>query len=550
MEADKLIKIGQALTSETNIDRLLELILNNALDLCCADAGVIQMMDEYGKSLTVNILMCRSLGLHLGGSTGQVVPIEPIQLYIDNKPNLTMITPNTVFNRQTINVKNINTDTQYDFSGTFKLAEQLNYEMKSFLSVPLKDPNGDVMAVLQLINHIPVAADKKPIKSAKNKKSTKNKEVNSPRIWFGKKDIELAESLASQASIVLHNKMLANDMKVLFEDFIELIADAIDEKSPYTGGHCHRVPEITMMLATEVNKSNLGSLADFSLDEAGMYELHIASYLHDCGKVATPEYIIDKPKKLSTIFDRIELIKLRYEILKRDQEIALLRQYVNQVKDTNKPHHLHIIDRDLKQLNASIEDELDFINQINYGSEYMTDDHVSQISDIATKTVKVGNEIEQIINSDELYNLSIRRGTLTKEERQTINNHINVTISMLNSLHYPRFLKNVPEYAGGHHERIDGKGYPNGLTKEKMSVPARMLAIADIFEALTAQDRPYKDAKRLSESLDIMNKMASTGHIDPELFQVFIESRVWLQYARKFLNANQLDISSYEIKNK
>ncbi|HEX5757320.1 MAG TPA: HD domain-containing phosphohydrolase, partial [Arenimonas sp.] len=341
-------------------------------------------------------------------------------------------------------------------------------------------------------------------------------------------DQQLVESLASQAAIALSNRMLINQLEELFESFINLINSAIDEKSPYTGGHCQRVPSLTMMLAEAVNDTREGPLADFHMTEKDRYELKIAGLLHDCGKITTPVHVVDKATKLETLFDRIHLIDTRFEVRLRDAEIAHLKGELDAGAYAARVQQL-LADRE-------------YIRKHNTGGEFMSDADINEVKRIAEDVWRPhGGEAQPFLSANEVENLSIRRGTLTMAERDIINHHIVMTIRMLEALPWPPHLKRVPEFAGGHHERMDGKGYPRGLTREQMSVPARVMGIADIFEALTAADRPYKSGKTLSESLTILGRMKLDNHVDADLFEVFLRERVYLEYAKRFLPPEQID---------
>jgi HD-GYP domain-containing protein (c-di-GMP phosphodiesterase class II) len=345
---------------------------------------------------------------------------------------------------------------------------------------------------------------------------------------FSASDQRLAESLASQAAIALTNRMLINQLEQLFESFINLINSAIDEKSPYTGGHCQRVPQLTMMLAEAVNETREGPLSDFSMNEKDRYELKIAGLLHDCGKVTTPVHVVDKATKLETIYDRIHLIDTRFEVLRRDLELLFLKKEISEAQVRERVRQL---DEDQK-----------FLRACNIGGERMKDEDVARVQRIGAYRWRdsAGHEAD-FLTADEVKNLTIRAGTLTDDERKVINHHIVATIKMLEALPWPKHLTKVPEYAGGHHERMDGKGYPKGLTREQMSVQARCMGIADIFEALTAKDRPYKKGKTLSESLEILGRMKQNGHVDPDLFDVFVGKKVYRRYAEMFLDKEQID---------
>ncbi|MFN5925938.1 MAG: HD-GYP domain-containing protein, partial [Pseudanabaena sp.] len=360
-------------------------------------------------------------------------------------------------------------------------------------------------------------------------------------IEFSQTSQRIGESLASQAAIALANNKLIGQFRELFESFINLISEAIDKKSPYNGKHCRRVPTLTMMIADAACKADYGIFKEFSLDEDERYELRIAGLLHDCGKVTTPVHVIDKATKLETIFDRIYLVNTRFEVLKRDAEINFLNQKIAAIESGN----LSIIpdlEAALQQKLAQYSSDQDFLQVCNIGGEFMHDEYKERLQQIAKyRWIDPQGIDTNFLSDNEVYNLNISRGTLTAEERKVINDHIVVTIEMLEQLPYPRNLRRVPEYAGGHHERMDGKGYPKGLTREQMSLPARMMGIADIFEALSAKDRPYKKGKTLSECLHILGKMKLDNHIDPDLFDLFVSEKVYLRYAREYLDPDQID---------
>ena len=457
----------------------------------------------------------------MGGTTGVEIPFYPIYLFDkDGKAVNTMVAAYAVHHDQSVNIADAYTEEGFDFTGTKNFDKKTGYRSRSFLTMPMKNHEGQIIGVLQLINA----------------KDPRSGEV----VAFSDTDQHLAESLASQAAIALTNRLLINHLENLFESFISLMNTAIDDKSPYTGGHCQRVPMLTMMLAEAVDNCKVGPLRDFAMTERDRYELKIAGLLHDCGKVTTPVHVVDKATKLQTIFDRVALIDTRFEVVKRDAEIALLKARLEKLG----PRHTDVVgDAQLVAGIREIESDRDFLRRVNIGSEAMKDEDVARVQSIARRYRWRNGDGERsdFLSEEEIRNLTIRSGTLTSEERQIINHHIEVTIQMLESLPWPRHLKNVPEYAGGHHERMDGKGYPRGLKREQMSVQARCMGIADIFEALTAKDRPYKKGKTLTESLTILGKFKLNGHIDPDLFDVFMWDKVYEKYARQFLDPDQID---------
>lgn len=515
---DRLNEIGIALSAEKDTPKLLELIMMGAKSLTHAEGGTLYSLRD--NTLNFEIISNDSLGIKMGGTSGNKIEFPPIPvLNPQGKGNHNMVVTHCVLTGQTINIEDAYHEDGFDFTGTRKFDESTGYRTRSILTFPLKDHEQEIIGVLQLIN----ARD----------------EHTGEVIAFNEVDQQLAESLASQAAVALTQKRLVDELQKLFESFIKMIASAIDDKSPYTGGHCRRIPVLTMMLAEAVHTEKSGPLKEFTITDKDRYELETAAWLHDCGKVVTPEYVMDKSTKLETIFDRIELLECRFEVLLRDLEIQYLKDCL---EAREKGEDSARLNREYDSARLSIKNDLEFLQSINNGGEFMTDEQVSRVYTIArTQWVDIYGEKKPLLLDDEIENLTIKRGTLNDKEREVINYHIVATIKMLESLPFPKHLQKVPEYAGGHHEKMDGSGYPKGLKKEQMSVQARIMAIADIFEALTASDRPYKSGKKLSECLKIMKFMKQDRHIDEDLFDVFIREKVYLRYAEEFLDPEQID---------
>ena len=512
--------VGIALSQERDINKLLETILIAAKNLTHADGGTLYRLD--GDKLQFEIVRTDSLSIAMGGTSGNPVPFYPIPLHNkDGEPNYTMIAAYAALMHRTVNIADAYIEEGFDFSGTRNFDKRTGYRSTSFLTVPMKNHEGDIIGVLQLLNAIDPASGLVTT--------------------FNEEDQRLAESLASQAAIALTNRLLIQQLEVLFESLIELINTAIDDKSPYTGGHCKRVPTLTMMLAEAASSTDTGPLAEFRMSEKDRYELKIAGLLHDCGKITTPVHVVDKATKLQTIYDRIDLVATRFEALKRDAQIEMLRAKLKALEAHDEESARRAEEACAAKL-RQYDDDREFLRRTNIGSERMKAEDQARVSQIARYPLRnERGEMDRFLSKDEEDNLNIPYGTLTAAERGIINHHIVATIKMLEALPWPRHLGNVPEYAGGHHERMDGKGYPKGLTREQMSVQARVMGIADIFEALTAKDRPYKPGKTLSESLGILGRMKENGHVDPDLFDIFVREKVYLGYAREFLDPEQID---------
>jgi HD-GYP domain-containing protein (c-di-GMP phosphodiesterase class II) len=522
-DLELLYRVGIALSAERDKDRLLEMILLEAKNLCHADGGTLYLRTD-DDHLKFVIMRTDSLGIALGGTTGELIAMPPIPMFDPGtgKPNHHNVATAAALLGRSVNIPDAYDADGFDFAGTKAFDARNKYRSTSFLAIPLV--NGErVIGVLQLLNaRDPATGEVVP---------------------FAEGHQRIVEALASQAGVALDNKLLFDGQRELLESFIKAIASAIDSKSSHTGGHCERVPILTEMLAHAVCEAKSGPFAGFDLDDDQWYELRIAAWMHDCGKVTTPVHVMDKSTKLETIFDRVELVRVRYEVLKRDARIAYLEARLEKGPAAGGGP-----DADVQKLDAaydarvkSLEAELAFLENANVGGEFLEPEKQAKIAEIAQTPYVQAGKSRSLLSPEEAQNLAISRGTLTEEERLIINGHMVETINMLEALPFPRNLARVPEYAGGHHEKMDGTGYPRGLYAGDMSVPARIMAIADVFEALTAQDRPYKKAKKLSETMRIMGFMKRDNHIDAELFDLFVTSGVYRSYANRYLPTNLID---------
>ena len=521
---EELNRFGISLSKERNLDHLLEILVETAMSLTHAQAGTVYLTDQNQTGLRFVFARNQLIDLEKAGlldvaKHSGVLPFRSS----DGSENHANVSVHVALTQCAVNIADVYATEKFNFSGTRAIDQKIGYRSQSMVVVPMVNHQGALLGVLQLINACPKA--------------------DGQVVAFTSHDQSLAESLASQASIALSNHRLIQDLELIFESFIKMINQAIDEKSPYTGGHCARVPEIALRLAEACHQVQEGPLASFHMSDADRYEFKIAALLHDCGKVTTPVHVVDKSTKLETIFDRIHLIDTRFEVIRRDIQIELLQQQLRdaqqgQNQDTNG--QADALRQKLEQVNS----DQTFLRQCNKGSERMSEADRAKVEHISQRYLWLpcGEHAPvAFLSENERENLNIVAGTLTLAERHIINHHIESTISMLEAIPWPNHLRNVTEYAGGHHERIDGKGYPKGLKGQDMSVQARILAIADIFEALTAADRPYKSPMKLSQSLGILKKMTQEGHIDPDLFEVFVSHKVYLDYGKAFLDEAQLD---------
>ncbi|MGB0721202.1 MAG: HD domain-containing phosphohydrolase [Gammaproteobacteria bacterium] len=567
----RLIHLGIRLTAERDPDDLLAAIQSAAMDITAADGCTIYLVE--GDHLHFAMARNITLNIALDAASSSAGGFRPLPLFdAEKRPYRDSLATLTYHDGRPIKVDDVGSDGERPLKEVRAFDERTGYTTRSILTVPMINRGGSCAGVVQLVNA---------------------RDPNSGALTAFRSDhVPLLEALASQAAVALETTALVEDQKALLDAIIELLAAAIDSKSPHTGGHCARVPEAARLLAEAACAARGGPFDSFDMDARTWEAFRIASWLHDCGKITTPEYVVEKATKLETIHNRLHEIRTRFEVLRRDAEIRCLRG----VLDGGDVAELEAI-RDREY--ARLDDDFAFIARLNRGGESMNGADLERLRAVARRTwirnfddrlglsedellaraaiphvptpaqeFLLADKPEHIIpragasddgpfganphgfrmdvpehlyNRGELHNLSIERGTLTEEERFKINDHIIQTIIMLKALPWPDHLEQVPEMAGGHHERMDGAGFPKGLTREQMSIPARIMAIADIFEALTAEDRPYKKAKPLSETIEIMVTMCEGGHIDPDLFELFMREGVFRQYADRFLPPEQLD---------
>ncbi|MFP5382250.1 MAG: GAF and HD-GYP domain-containing protein [Gammaproteobacteria bacterium] len=510
------------LSGEPTTERLLERVLDEAQRLARAEGGTLYLMDESDPlrpALRFALLRNDVLGFKQGGVDGEPITLPPLPLLDEQgNENHRLVATYVANTRRMINIADVYSDAdEFDFSGTQKFDQRNGYRSQSMLTIPLLNHAGEVIGVLQLINA---------------------RDVDAGRVVpFGDHVVPVINALAAYAAIALNNKILVQDLKNLLDAFIKTIARAIDAKSPHTSAHCQRVPLLTELIA-KAACADQRQFREFNLDDDGWYELRVASWLHDCGKLSTPDSVLDKSTKLHGLRDGIEAVNTRFTVARREIELDACR------RSAADPAQAEALQAACDAAIAALEDDRQFIVKSNRGGEFMSQESKDRVLAIAQRQwADAEGNVRPMLTDEEVYNLCIERGTLTQEEREKINDHMRVTIDMLEGLPFPKKLRRVPEYAGGHHEKMDGSGFPKGLHREQMSLPARMMAIADIFEALTASDRPYKAPMKISQALSIMKRMREDRHIDPDLYLLFVESRVWEQYAKAApLKPEQLDV--------
>lgn len=555
----RLVENGLMLAREQDRAKLLRHILNSGREIANCAAGTLYLKTERN-----------TLAFALRTNDDDLLDFEvPLCDPTSGEPMNGYVSSYVAFHNRTVVIDDVYSETRFDLSGTKRFSERSGFRTVSMLTVPLSPREGEVIGVLQLMNALDPGSGH--------------------IIPFAAELVSFVEALAAQSAVALENLRLLEAQKNLMDSIIKMVAGAIDAKSAYTGGHCARVPELAVMLAEEAARTAKGPLADFAFaSEDEWREFRIGAWLHDCGKVTTPEYVVDKATKLETIYNRIHEIRTRFEVLLRDAWIERLEAVA-----AGTP--AEVAEAAFAASRAELFDDFAFLAECNIGGEFMAAEKVERLRRIGARTwqrhfddrlglaheelkrhgscgleplparetlladkpwhivpraadtlpgPEYGFQMktpEHLYNFGELYNLTIARGTLTEEERFKINEHMVQTILMLDKLPFPKHLERVPEYAATHHETLAGNGYPRRLAAADLSIPARIMAIADIFEALTAADRPYKKAKTLSEAVHILSLFKKDGHIDGDLFDLFLASGVYRRYGERYLSPEQLD---------
>jgi len=514
----RLTQIGLALSSETDLQKIFDMILEEAIDFTNADAATIYRVSEDGKALEFEIVYNYSLGLRMGG-THDPVNWKPVMLYDeDGNPRVNHIVSNVYHTKQSLCFEDVYKTTEYDISGTITTDRANNYRCKSMLTIPLKNHEDEVLGVIQVIN----AMDKR-------------KRI----IPFSEEYKSMLTSLASQAAIALSNRKLIESLETLLMQFMRSIAHGIERKSKYSSDHIQRVAILTDMIAARINEDKAGIYIDRHFTETELKELSMAGWMHDVGKIITPEFVMDKSTKLETIFDRIDLVKTRFKMMILSLKLLQKESTADEFDAFIRTQFPVTIDK--TNVFTYLDESLAFIEKVNIGGEFLPDSDLQRLEEIHSIRFECKGIHCFLIQEEEKTNLQIRRGTLTSEEIKQMSSHVMVTWEMLSQLSFPKKYKNVAFYASTHHEKLNGKGYPWGLTAEKLPLQSRIIAVADIFEALTSADRPYKKPKTLSEALKIMAFCVKDGDLDTSLLDFFLDSGLYLDFANRFMNQEYID---------
>ena len=510
----QLVKIGLGLSSEKDINHLLERIVREARHFTNADGGTLYIKESEREALDFAIVQNDSLGVFMGGS-GEAISWPPVPLRLeDGQENHRNVSAHCALTGEPVNISDVYDAEGFDFQGTRDFDASTGYRSHSMLVIPLRDHEDEVIGVLQLLN-------------------AKDRETGAV-VPFPEHEVGMIMSLASQAAIALTKIRLVRGLETLLDAFVRTIGDAIDEKSPYTAGHVFRVANLTEQIVLEVNRATTGKFApiNFSVDE--LAEIRMAAWLHDVGKITTPEHLMDKATKLETIFDRIELIRHRVEISRLNDAIIRLENEPCPRKEGGSAPPRPVEKRD------EWREIINFLDTINLGGEGLSADSIEKVQRLGGLTYAMSGMELPLLAPDEVENLCVQKGTLTAAERKVMNHHVEMSIRMLEGLPFPKKLRNVAVYAGMHHEKLNGTGYPRGLENGAIPLPARILALADMLEALTAADRPYKPGKMLSEAMAILEGLVEQGGLDGELCDLVVDSGLVARFAHD-LSAHQRD---------
>ena len=500
LESDmsRLNDIGIALSSEKNLNRLLETIVTEGRSFTHCDAGTLYRVHQKKQVLTFEIMQTESTGYYAGGTTDVKITVPPVPLKIDGQPNFANVSAHVALSKEVVNIPDVYEAEGFDFTGPKKYDELTGYRTQSMLVIPMTDHTDKVLGVLQLINALSPEGE---------------------RIPFDEKYEAMVRSLASQAAVAINNAQLIKDIENLFKSVVHYTVKAIDARSPHTAGHSSRVAKLSRRIAEDINLQTSGPFADLHYSDDQLEEIWIAGIMHDVGKIGVPEEVLEKRNKLdgakyTVVLDRLQKIK----------ELAILRA---QLRNSTNGHAQDYQDEQLAAELQALEEDHEFILWVNKPG-FLAPEKKEQLDGIAAKTFIDGEGHEQpYLTEEELLNFSVVKGNLTDEERKTIQYHVVATDKLLRKLPFIDKLANVPLYAGSHHEWPNGKGYPKGLSGDEIPLPAKMMCIADVWDALTAQDRPYKPPIPPEKSKQILLSGAEHGEFDKDIVELFINHQLW-----------------------
>lgn len=506
-QVNRLSRIGIALSAEHDLHRLLEMIVDEARLFTMADAGTLYIVEN--GHLKFEIMQNDTFKTRMGGTSGNEITMPVVPLSKANVSGYVALTG------EAVNIPDVYVAQGFDFTGPRQYDQATGYRSKSMLVVPMTNQDNEIIGVLQLLNA----------------KDPKSGEI----IPFGGEFVALTKSLASQAAVAITNAKLLRDMEYLFDSFVKVMATAIDERSPYTGGHIKRVAALGVMICEVINNIDEGRFADVHFSKNQLKEMTIAGWMHDIGKITTPVHVVDKSTKLETIIDRLEMVRNRFEMIEGLYRCEWLERKVEMMKSGMPEVEIAAEEAIAEERKAKLRDDMEFIAASNKGSEFMDDSKVNRIKEIGSRIYLVNGVEKSYLTEDEMANLCIRKGTLLPSELKIMRDHIVLTIKMLEKIPFTKNLAHVTQFAGAHHECLDGSGYPKGLKAEQIPLEGRILMFADIYEALTATDRPYKKPMPIEMALNILKMDVEKGKLDKDLFELFIKENIHERFQKMFI---------------
>ena len=495
---ERLNQIGIDLSSEKNLNRLLENIVTRVRGFTNCDAGTLYRVNAKKKTLSFEIMQTESTSYFAGGTTDNKISLPPVPLYIDGEPNHTNVSAHVAVTKEVVNIPDVYEAEGFDFTGPKKYDEMTGYRTESMLVVPMLDHSDKVIGVLQLINALSPEGERMP---------------------FPSRFESMVRSLASQAAVAINNALLIAEIENLFKALVHYTVKAIDARSPHTAGHSSRVAKLSKRIAQDIKLQQFGVFAEIHFTEDQLEEVWVAGIMHDVGKIGVPEAVLEKRNKLDGAkFDRV------LERFSHIRDMMLLRAAVENATH-GKP--LRDLRDDLKQKLKEWDEDKEFILWVNKPG-FLTPEKKEQLDAIAAKTyLDIDGNEQPYIEPIEYENFSVVKGNLTADERKRIQYHVVETTKMLNKLPFTDKLKRVPEYAGSHHEWINGKGYPKGLKGDEIPLVARIMCVADVWDALTAQDRPYKPPTPPEKAIEILKSAAEYEEFDKDVVELFVSHRLW-----------------------
>jgi len=511
---NKLIKIGKSLSLENDIKKIFNIILKEVMEFTKADRGIIYITSDDSKSLNYELVKTISQNLEMDSETAKV-KWDTIDLYTESDDLIMKSLATFVYHTSfEAHFDDIYDQDYFQIDLIKEMDEKTIYRSRSMVAIPLVDHEEKVLGIIELTNSI---------------------DEDGEIIAFTDEHIEVLLSVASQAAITLSNKLLISNLEKMIFDFTQAIAYAIDMKSVDSYKHVQHVASLTNILAKEINSVDYGNYANKNFSSDELEEIAISGWLHDLGKIATSESLLNKNTKLVANYDRIHVLELRFSLLEQVIENKLLTK----LKDSERERLEYII--------AHLDRYQNFLININKGGEYLSDDQIDTIYEIAAVEVSHKGKEYSLFNSNEMENLLIRKGTLTAPEYVKIKEHASLTQQILSNITFPQKYRNVPKIASLHHERLNGKGYPYGLKEEEIPLQSRILAIADVFDALMST-RSYKIGYGLEKSLTILANMAKNNELDKDLLDILIDNGVYQKFAKFYDEKNIEDTDVEKIR--